>query len=211
MHFHQPISYAQVFDVTCNCTLEPPLQIMQYGLMSKLSTGYSLLDALLVMLVPLLVNRLLPQIHTFVQNFFSRAAPPEQTHERHIIHKQNPNRNWWYSSDDDEHPNHKLQQAIIVYLNTLPDVFSQLESCDVQLCKAKRKPNAAAACESSEEAIHAAAASGESSSSSSSDDDWYPGVCMHMRGYAARYPACPLILTRAASTCCHNYVEAVFR
>jgi hypothetical protein len=154
------------------CLHCPLLQIMQYGLMSKLSTGYALLDAFLVMLVPLMVNRLLPQLQTFVQNLFNRPAPPEQTHERIIIHKQNPNRNWWYSSDDDEHPNHKLQQAIIVHLNTLPDLFSQLESCDVQLCKAKRKP-AAAAADSSEEVSGGA----DGSSVTSTDDEWYPGVC----------------------------------
>lgn len=43
---------------------------MQYGLMSKLSTGCALLDAILVMLVPLLVNRLLPQLHSFVKQLF---------------------------------------------------------------------------------------------------------------------------------------------
>jgi hypothetical protein len=150
---------------------------MQYGLMSKLSTGYALLDALLVMLVPLLVNRLLPQLHTFVQHLSSRSAPPELNHERIIIHKQNPNRHWWYSSDDDEHPNHKLQQAIIVYLNMLPELFSQLESCNVQLCKAKRQPTAAAAGGSSDEA-----SSGDGSGDgSSTDDDWYPGVHLAAR------------------------------
>ncbi|WIA39189.1 hypothetical protein OEZ86_005314 [Tetradesmus obliquus] len=149
--------------------------IMQYGLMSKLSTGWALLDAILVMLVPLLVNRLLPQLHTFVKQLFTRAAPPEQTHERVIIHKQNPNRSWWYSADDEEHPNHKLQQAIIVYLNTLPELFSQLESCDVQLCKAKRKPAAAAAASGSEEGSGDTGGD-DGSSSASSDDDWYAGM-----------------------------------
>ncbi|WIA18891.1 hypothetical protein OEZ85_003563 [Tetradesmus obliquus] len=148
--------------------------IMQYGLMSKLSTGWALLDAILVMLVPLLVNRLLPQLHTFVKQLFTRAAPPEQTHERVIIHKQNPNRSWWYSADDEEHPNHKLQQAIIVYLNTLPELFSQLESCDVQLCKAKRKPAAAAAGGSEEGS--GGAGGDDGSSATSSDDDWYAGM-----------------------------------
>uniref|UniRef100_A0A383VM89 AAA+ ATPase domain-containing protein n=1 Tax=Tetradesmus obliquus TaxID=3088 RepID=A0A383VM89_TETOB len=148
--------------------------IMQYGLMSKLSTGWALLDAILVMLVPLLVNRLLPQLHTFVKQLFTRAAPPEQTHERVIIHKQNPNRSWWYSADDEEHPNHKLQQAIIVYLNTLPELFSQLESCDVQLCKAKRKPAAAAAGGSEEGS--GGAGGDDGSSAMSSDDDWYAGM-----------------------------------
>jgi hypothetical protein len=149
---------------------------MQYGLMSKLSTGYALLDAILVMLVPLLVNRLLPQLHTFVQQLFTRPAPAELNHERIIIHKQNPSRHYWYSADDDEHPNHKLQQAIIVYLNMLPELFSQLESCDVQLCKAKRKravAGAGAGSHSSEDA-----GSGDGSSATSSKDDWYPGVHM---------------------------------
>lgn len=61
---------------------------MQYGLMSKMSTGNTFLDAILVMLVPLLVNRLLPHIHTWAEQLFSKPAPQEQTHQRIIEHKQ---------------------------------------------------------------------------------------------------------------------------
>jgi hypothetical protein len=186
------------------------MQIMQYGLMSKLSAGYALLDALLVMLVPLLVNRLLPQLQTLVRQLFTRAAPAELNHERIIIHKQNPSRNWWYSAEDDEHPNHKLQQAIIVYLNMLPELFSQLESCNVQLCKAKRKPTATA----SDSGSSGDAGSGDGSSATSSDNDWYPGVytctvaitsclalawCYLHPGCAMLCPAAVLDITRSKS------------
>eukprot|EP00879_Flechtneria_rotunda_P010326 GHRR01010797.1.p1 GENE.GHRR01010797.1~~GHRR01010797.1.p1 ORF type:complete len:380 (+),score=105.86 GHRR01010797.1:129-1268(+) len=141
--------------------------IMQYGLMSKLSTGNSFLDTILVLLVPILVNRLIPLLHTQWERLF-RPTNPDKTHERVIVHKHKSCYHYWGS--DDETPNHKLQQAILIYLNTLPGVLDQLESANMQLCKAKRpvKP----ANEGSDDGYEAGRGDG---SSLSDGHDWYPG------------------------------------
>lgn len=139
--------------------------IMQWGLMNKLSTGNAWLDTILVMLVPLLVNQLFPYAREFFGNICARwqHRPDGEHHERTIVHKQKD----YYDTDEDM-PNHKLQQAIMIHLNNLPEVFSQLETADVRLAKAKR--------------IQAATSNSNGSSGWFDDEadtesqyEWYPG------------------------------------
>eukprot|EP00775_Hariotina_reticulata_P004999 gene4999-5240_t len=152
--------------------------LMQYGLMQKLSTGHSLLDALLVMLVPLLINHLLPQVRSVaekLQKWWKKN--PTSRHERVIVHKQKTGDRYYYDTDNEDMPNHKLQQAILVYLNTLPHLFSQLESANVQLCKCKRVKQAAVSVDLFEDDDDGDHHHGDGSSSTSEDsDDWYPGM-----------------------------------
>lgn len=139
---------------------------MQWGLMNKLSTGNALLDTLLVMLVPLLVNQLLPYIREFATKGLSvrwRRKPDSKWHERVITHKQKDH--YYYYSSGDDMPNHKLQQAVMIHLNSLPEVFSQLETADVRLAKAKRQKH------------KEDNSNGDDSSSSDDSYEWYPGGC----------------------------------
>lgn len=137
--------------------------IMQWGLMNKLSTGHALLDTILVMLVPLLVNQLFPHIRTYVSALLSRwqSRPASKHHERMILHRVKD----YYTSDEDM-PNHKLQQAIMIHLNTLPDVFSQLQTADVRLAKTKRNDTRLGRSD---------AETSSSDGESASGGDWYPG------------------------------------
>lgn len=139
--------------------------IVQWGLMNKLSTGNALLDTFLVMLVPLLVNQLLPYIRDFGDRIIrSQRKQVQKYHERIIEHKQKDH--YCYYSSDEDMPNHKLQQAIMIHLNNLPEVFSQLETADVRLAKVKRPK-----CLGRASTFDA----GSESSSDNSDCEWYPG------------------------------------
>jgi hypothetical protein len=135
--------------------------------MQKLSTGNSLLDAILVMLLPLLFSKILPYLHELsaeVLQKWQRTKTNKVRREITFVFKAN--RHFDYS--DDVPPNHKLQTAILVHLNTLPDFQQKLPAADVKLVKApKRRSN-------KDEDAGADA----SSSSSSPDSDlfnWYPG------------------------------------
>eukprot|EP00878_Enallax_costatus_P010725 GHUV01011202.1.p1 GENE.GHUV01011202.1~~GHUV01011202.1.p1 ORF type:complete len:229 (+),score=40.50 GHUV01011202.1:562-1248(+) len=141
--------------------------IMQWGLMNKLSTGYALLDTLLVMLVPLLVNQLFPHIREYFSDMLDRWRNRKNKghHERIIVHKQKD----YYDTDEDM-PNHKLQQAIMIHLNNLPEVFSQLETADVRLAKAKRGSN------TSRKRRGAVGNLFDGDSASQDGDEWYPGI-----------------------------------
>jgi len=160
--------------------------LLQYGLMQKLSTGHSLLDALLVMLVPLLINHLLPHVRGVAEKLQKWwRKNPTARHERVIIHKQKTGDRYYYDQENEDMPNHKLQQAILVYLNTLPHLFSQLESANVQLCKCKRAKTAPVSVDlfDNDDDNHGDGSSGTSEDS----DDWYPGEqCVHINGQSGQ-------------------------
>lgn len=151
--------------------------LLQYGLMQKLSTGHSLLDALLVMLVPLLINHLLPHIRSGAEKLQKWWKTKSSARcQRAIIHKQNAGERFYcYNPDGDDLPNHKLQQAILVYLNTLPHLFNQMESAHVQLCKCKQSKQKAFVFFDDDDDDGNAGDHDGSNSNSDGSDDWYPG------------------------------------
>lgn len=110
--------------------------ITQFGLMNKISTGHSLLDVLLCMLVPLLINRFLPQIYEVITKWFDKASPVStQIFSRTIEYVENSERHYWWYSSDDEPRNNVLYKAIQLYLNSLPKFTSSLATGEVQLRK----------------------------------------------------------------------------
>lgn len=134
--------------------------------MQKLSTGNSLLDAILVMLLPLLFSKISPYLHELSAEVLQKWQRTKSNRvRREITFVFKANRHFDYS--EDVPPNHKLQTAILVHLNTLPDFQKKLAAADVKLVKApQRKSNKNEGCED------------DASSSSSSDSDfchWYPG------------------------------------
>lgn len=74
-----------------------------------------MLDALVVMLLPLVISRVLPWLKEVLGDLWQWLTKdrlgPEQ-HRRDISFTYQPNQ--FYSYDSDQAPNHKLQKAILV-------------------------------------------------------------------------------------------------
>lgn len=105
--------------------------------MQKLSTGNSMLDAVLVMLLPLLFSRVIPFLQDQWQRITTRSAPNIVRREIAFTFKADR----YFDYDGDIPPNHKLQTAILVHLNTLPEFQNKLVNADVKLVKAPKGRN----------------------------------------------------------------------
>lgn len=157
-----------------NTFLLPPH--VQFGLMQKLSTGNSVLDALLVMLLPLVFRHVMPFLTSLLQRWQERNSKPNQ-HRRDISHTYRPNSYYsYYSSDDQSPPNHKLQTAILVHLNTLPGLQQSLVNADVKLVKVPQGKNKQQGQQDSGSSASDNDSSDEGDNSSSGSSLWYPGA-----------------------------------
>lgn len=124
--------------------------------MQKLSTGNSILDAMLVMMIPFLWSHILPFLQDHVSKWKGRTTRAQVRREVAFIFKHDR----FFDYGEDIPPNHKLQTAILVHLNTLPGFQDSLLTADVKLVKAKNKD---------------AHSDTDDASSSESDYYWYPG------------------------------------
>jgi len=162
-----------------------PICALQFGLMQKLSTGNSMLDAVLIMLLPLLFSKVVPYIQQLIDRFKSPATTGR--HRRDIAYTFTSNR--YYDYDSDIAPNHKLQTSILVHLNQLPNFQNKLVTADVCLEKAPKQ----------RQQQHAEGDWQEAEGDSSSDDSgsdawfWYPGE---------QRPDRPLAQYATRSMCC---------
>ena len=71
------------------------LQITQFGLMNKISTGNGMVDVLCCLLVPILLRNLLPKLTEFVTQLLKRPKASETVFLRVIEHTQRTNYYWW--------------------------------------------------------------------------------------------------------------------
>lgn len=136
--------------------------------MQKLSTGNSILDAILVMLLPFLFSHILPHLQEFVSKWVLKARRTSATVTREITFTFKPNT--YFDYDGDIPPNHKLQTAILMHLNTLPGFRDSLLTADVKLVKVPKRKE--------QQEGNASTMSDDGSSSSDSDYYWYPGGCL---------------------------------
>ncbi|KAI8477177.1 MAG: hypothetical protein J3K34DRAFT_515857 [Monoraphidium minutum] len=115
-----------------------PDQLIQMLMISRLSTGSSTTDALVVMLLPLLLHHLLPWLKEFYDTYLRRQLPKAERHERRVAFTQRDS--YSYSSDiDKEPPNHLLQAAILLYVNAAADLGSKVTEAEVQLRRVRRR------------------------------------------------------------------------
>ena len=73
----------------------PPLPPVRYGLMSKISTGHSMVDVFLCLLVPMLIRQLLPFLMDVVNRLMRRDGKQEHQFTRHVEHTNRTNYYWW--------------------------------------------------------------------------------------------------------------------
>ena len=110
--------------------LTPDL-ITQFGLMQKVSTGHAMLDMLIVMLVPIIIRNIYPQLMNFINAIMNTNQNNKEAFERIIEHRKNYE--YWWSSDDDGPSNTILQKAVINYINTKVEVLRTLPKADYQI------------------------------------------------------------------------------
>ena len=132
--------------------------------MQKLSTGNSILDAVLVMMIPFLWSHILPFLQDLVSKWKGRTTRAKVRREVAFTFKHNR----FFDYSEDIPPNHKLQTAILVHLNTLPGFQDSLLTADVKLVKAKKREGSSSSSSSSR-------SDADDTSSSESDYFWYPG------------------------------------
>jgi hypothetical protein len=94
--------------------------LTQFGLMSKISTGHAFLDMMLCLLVPVLLQRLLPALKDLFQYLFHKPIPVQQCFRRTIEFAQKNSYYYYYHGSQEDPPNSILQAALIAYFNTLP-------------------------------------------------------------------------------------------
>ena len=63
--------------------------------MSKISTGHSMVDVLLCLLVPMLIRQLLPFLMDVANRIMKRDGKPEHQFTRHVEHTTRSNYYWW--------------------------------------------------------------------------------------------------------------------
>lgn len=126
-----------------------PDTILGYGLMSKISTGNSLYDMILCMLVPLALRTLIPYITEKLSTFFTAQVVVQDKFTRLIEHTRT-NTYYWYDGDQGP-PNSILQRALLNFINKKVDLLGQLPMCDFQLKKRPQLKNKVAPEEGQEE------------------------------------------------------------
>jgi hypothetical protein len=111
--------------------------LSQFGLMNRITTGHAFVDILLCMLVPLIVNRVLPAISDSASEIWQRFAKgwgsKSHQHCRTIIYTQKR----YYSEDEDY--NDRLQQAILLHINRLPGLADLLIDAEAGLTEDKKQ------------------------------------------------------------------------
>ena len=63
-----------------------PELITQYGMMNKISTGNSLVDVMLCVLVPVLLRNALPLLQQHAKRLFWKQRPEREVFSREITH-----------------------------------------------------------------------------------------------------------------------------
>ena len=116
--------------------------LSQFGLMNRITTGNSFLDIILCMLVPLIVNRLLPALSESASEIWEKLSKSwsSKSHEhcRTIIYTQKR-----YYSDEEDY-NDRLQQAILLHINRLPGLADILVDAEASLIEDKQQAGASA-------------------------------------------------------------------
>lgn len=114
--------------------------LSQFGLMNRITTGNSFLDIILCMLVPLIVNRLLPALSESASEIWEKLSKgwSSKSHEhcRTIIYTQKR-----YYSDEEDY-NDRLQQAILLHINRLPGLADILVDAEASLIEDKQQAGA---------------------------------------------------------------------
>lgn len=117
--------------------------IVQFAMMNKISTGNSMLDVMLCMILPIVLRQLFPFIKDIWNKVMQRPHRNTSTHERHIVYTHKSD-NWHGGVDiDKEPPNHLLQGAILLYLNRCGDIASKINVAQVQLRRSRKESGAA--------------------------------------------------------------------
>ena len=91
--------------------------LTQFSLMNKVSTGHPLLDVLMMLLIPYLLQRVMPIVKDWLIALLHNKRTTK-TYTRSIAHTQRSN--YYYYDDSANPPNSLLQTAITAFLNTLP-------------------------------------------------------------------------------------------
>ncbi|KXZ51383.1 hypothetical protein GPECTOR_12g345 [Gonium pectorale] len=112
-----------------------PELITQYGLLQKISTGNSLFDIVLCLLVPLLLKHLIPWASGLPKLVWP-SKPAAKTFTRYVEHTQRSTY-YWYGSDSDP-PNSILQRAVLNAINQRVAALRELPEADLTLRKKAR-------------------------------------------------------------------------
>ncbi|GFR45481.1 hypothetical protein Agub_g6825, partial [Astrephomene gubernaculifera] len=110
-----------------------PELITQYGLMNKISTGHTLLDLLLCLLVPLLLKHLAPRLADGIHKLWPQRNNAAKTFTRRIEFTQRSGY-YWYDSDN-QPSNSVLQRAILNVINMQVQALNELHEADFTLKK----------------------------------------------------------------------------
>lgn len=107
--------------------------LTQLGMMNKLSTGNMVLDLLLCLLVPTIMTHLSSHFEK-VKHWLESLLLKKTTASYHrTIEYATADGYYWYDADNSR--NKVLQDAILMYLDTLPDVVEKFKEAKFQLVK----------------------------------------------------------------------------
>lgn len=139
----------------------------QLGIMNKVSTGNSVLDIILCLLVPVLLQRITPWLQQLWNSLVEYRRRPSTTNTRTIIYQK---RSDWITTVGNAY-NHRLQEALLFKINIMPEVTKQMVEAEAQLLTNNNMNNPS----SEEEERPDRDTNSEDGYSDGDHDEWYDG------------------------------------
>jgi hypothetical protein len=141
----------------------------QLGIMNKVSTGNSVLDIILCLLVPVLLQRITPWLQQLYNTLLEYRKRPSTTHMRTIVYQK---RSDWITTLGNSN-NHRLQEALLFKINIMPDVTKQMVEAEAQLLTSNNMNNSPATEDENDRPEHDS--NSEDGYSDGDHDEWYDG------------------------------------